>query len=47
MDREQLRCRIEEDLRGIVAGEVLCDAASLSLYATDASLSEVWPLAVA
>ncbi len=46
MDREQQRGRIEEDLRGIVAGEVLCDAASLSLYATDASLSEVWPLAV-
>ena len=46
MDREQQRCRIEEDLRGIVTGEVLCDAASLSLYATDASLSEVWPLAV-
>jgi FAD/FMN-containing dehydrogenase/Fe-S oxidoreductase len=37
---------MEEDLRGIVAGEVLCDAASLSLYATDASLSEAWPLAV-
>lgn len=46
MDREQQRGRIEEDLRGIVAGEVLCDAASLSLYATDASVSEVWPLAV-
>jgi FAD/FMN-containing dehydrogenase/Fe-S oxidoreductase len=46
MDRDQQRGRIEEDLRGIVAGEVLCDAASLSLYATDASLSEVWPLAV-
>jgi FAD/FMN-containing dehydrogenase/Fe-S oxidoreductase len=46
MDREQQRDRITEDLRGIVAGEVLCDAASRSLYATDASLSEVWPLAV-
>ena len=46
MDREQQRGRIEEDLRGIVAGEVLCDAASLSLYASDASVSEVWPLAV-
>jgi FAD/FMN-containing dehydrogenase/Fe-S oxidoreductase len=46
MDREQQRDRIVEDLRGIVSGEVLCDAASLSLYATDASLSEVWPLAV-
>lgn len=46
MDREQLRSRIEEDLHGIVAGEVLCDPASLGLYATDASVSEVWPLAV-
>ena len=44
MDRDQQR--IEEDLRGIVSGEVLCDAASRSLYATDASLHEVWPLAV-
>ena len=46
MDREPQRRRIEEDLRGIVAGEVLCDAASLGLYATDASVNEVWPLAV-
>ena len=44
MERDQQR--IEEDLRGIVQGEVLCDAASRSLYATDASLYEVWPLAV-
>jgi RNA polymerase sigma factor (sigma-70 family) len=33
-------------LRGIVSGEVLCGAASRSLYASDASVSEVWPLAV-
>jgi FAD/FMN-containing dehydrogenase/Fe-S oxidoreductase len=46
MDRDQLRNRIEEDLGGIVAGEVLCGAESRSLYATDASLCEVWPLAV-
>jgi FAD/FMN-containing dehydrogenase len=44
MDLEQKR--IEEDLRGIVSGEVLCDAASRALYATDASLMEVWPIAV-
>ena len=44
MDRDQQR--IEEDLRGIVAGEVLCGAVSRSLYASDASLSEVSPLAV-
>ena len=40
------RQRIAEDLRGIVSGEVLCDDASRSLYATDASLFEVWPLAI-
>ncbi len=44
MDPEQKR--IEEDLRGIVAGEVLCDDASRALYASDASLFEVRPLAI-
>ena len=44
MDLE--RKRIEEDLRGIVSGEVLCDDASLSLYAMDGSLFEVRPTAV-
>jgi FAD/FMN-containing dehydrogenase/Fe-S oxidoreductase len=44
MDPEQKR--IEEDLRGIVSGDVLCDDASRGLYATDASLFEVRPLAV-
>jgi FAD/FMN-containing dehydrogenase/Fe-S oxidoreductase len=40
------RRRVEEDLRGIVAGDVLCDDASRSLYSSDGSLFEVWPLAV-
>ena len=44
MDPEQVR--IEEDLRGIVAGDVLCDDVGRSLYATDGSLFEEWPLAV-
>jgi FAD/FMN-containing dehydrogenase/Fe-S oxidoreductase len=44
MDPEQKR--IEEDLRGIVSGDVLCDDASRHLYATDASLFAVRPLAV-
>jgi FAD/FMN-containing dehydrogenase/Fe-S oxidoreductase len=44
MDQEQQR--IAEDLRGVVAGEVLCDDAARALYATDASLFEVWPLVV-
>ncbi|NBP79959.1 FAD-binding oxidoreductase [bacterium] len=38
--------RIEEDLRGIVSGEVCCDEVTRSLYATDASLFERMPLAV-
>lgn len=40
------RRRVEEDLRGIVSGDVLCDDSSRALYATDGSLFEVWPLAV-
>ena len=38
--------RIAEDLRGLVAGEVLCEDADRGLYATDASLFECWPLVV-
>jgi FAD/FMN-containing dehydrogenase len=44
MDLEQKR--IEEDLRGVVSGEVLCDPASRALYATDGSLMEIRPVAV-
>ncbi|MFM7033707.1 MAG: FAD-linked oxidase C-terminal domain-containing protein [Planctomycetia bacterium] len=40
------RRRVEEDLRGIVSGDVLCDDASRAVYATDGSLFETWPLAV-
>ena len=44
MDLE--RKRIEEDLKGVVSGDVLCDDVGRALYATDGSLFEVWPLAV-
>ena len=44
MDQE--RQRIEEDLRGVVSGDVICDTVGRSLYATDGSLFEVQPLAV-
>jgi FAD/FMN-containing dehydrogenase/Fe-S oxidoreductase len=44
MDQE--RQRIEEDLRGVVAGDVLCDDPRRSIYATDGSLFEVQPLVV-
>ena len=44
MDPE--RERIEADLRGIVAGDVLCDDLHLQLYASDASLYEIRPLGI-
>ena len=44
MDPEQ--ARIEEDLRGVVSGDVVCDDVGRSLYATDGSLFEERPLAV-
>lgn len=40
------RQRIEQDLRGVLAGEVLCDSVTLALYASDASIYEHLPLAV-
>lgn len=44
MDPE--RTRIQDDLRGLVAGDVRCDDVSLRLYASDASIYQVQPLAV-
>src|SRR5438105_3789259 len=44
MDQE--RDRIEADLRGLIAGEVRCDDVFLQLYASDASIYEIRPLAV-
>lgn len=44
MDVEQQR--IEEDLRGQIAGEVRCDDLFVQLYATDASIYQVAPLGV-
>ena len=40
------RTPVEEDLRGIVSGEVIGDEAGRELYATDGSLFEARPLAV-
>src|SRR3954468_13640390 len=44
MDPDQQR--IEEDLRGLVQGEVRCDDVFTQLYATDASIYELRPLGV-
>ena len=38
--------RIEEDLRGLVQGDVRCDDLFTQLYACDASIYELRPLGV-
>ena len=43
---DQQRERLQADLRGLIAGEVRCDANFLQLYASDASVYEIKPLAV-
>jgi FAD/FMN-containing dehydrogenase/Fe-S oxidoreductase len=43
---DQQRERIEADLRGVVEGEVRCDDLFTQMYASDASLYELRPLAV-
>lgn len=44
MDTE--RQRVQDDLRGIVGGDVLCDPQSTQLYASDASIYQLVPLGV-
>ncbi|MGQ9574778.1 MAG: FAD-binding and (Fe-S)-binding domain-containing protein [Thermoguttaceae bacterium] len=46
MKLEQQRERIQDDLRGLVCGEVRADEVFLQLYATDASIYEIRPLCV-
>ena len=43
---DQQRERIQDDLRGLVAGEVRCDDLFLQLHASDAGIYEIHPLAV-
>ena len=40
------RQRVQDDLRGIVGGDVLCDPISTQLYASDASIYQISPLGV-
>ena len=40
------RERLQDDLRGLVSGEVRCDDLFLQLYASDGSIYEIRPLAV-
>jgi FAD/FMN-containing dehydrogenase/Fe-S oxidoreductase len=44
MDTE--RARIQEDLRGLLEGDVRCDDVFVQLYASDASIYEIRPLGV-
>ncbi|HEX6961821.1 MAG TPA: anaerobic glycerol-3-phosphate dehydrogenase subunit C [Lacipirellula sp.] len=44
MDAEQLR--IEEDLRGLIRGDVHCDDLFVQMYASDASIFEIPPLGI-
>ncbi|MEN6451629.1 MAG: anaerobic glycerol-3-phosphate dehydrogenase subunit C [Thermoguttaceae bacterium] len=43
---DQHRQRIQDDLRGLVAGEVRCDDVFRRLWASDASIYEIQPLGV-
>jgi FAD/FMN-containing dehydrogenase/Fe-S oxidoreductase len=43
---EQERERIQDDLRGVIEGDLLFDDLSRALYSTDASLFEVRPLGI-
>lgn len=40
------RQRVQDDLRGIVRGDVFCDLMSTQLYASDASIYQIAPLGV-
>ena len=44
MDPEQQR--IEEDLRGMLQGDVRCDDVFAQLYASDASIYQLRPLGI-
>ena len=43
---DEQRAKIQEDLRGLVAGEVRCDDAYLQLFASDASIYQITPLGI-
>ena len=43
---DQQRERIQDDLRGLVSGDVRCDDVFLQMYAGDASIYEIKPLGV-
>ena len=44
---DEQRRRIQEDLAGLLEGELRCDSLTLSMYSSDGSLYQIEPLAVA
>ena len=46
MGLDQERQRVQDDLRGLVQGEAFCGDIYLQMYATDASVYELQPLAI-
>lgn len=44
MDNE--RKRVEDDLRGMIRGDVVCDELSVQLYSSDASIYQIRPLGI-
>lgn len=46
MRMDERRARIQEDLRGLLEGDVRCDDVFLQLYASDASIYQLKPLGV-
>ncbi len=40
------RKRVEDDLRGLIRGDVICNALDVQLYASDASIYQISPLGV-
>ena len=46
MKLDQQRKQIQDDLRGLISGEVRCDDVFLQLYASDASIYEIKPLGI-
>lgn len=43
---DERRARIQEDLRGLVLGDVRCDEVTVQLYASDASIHQIRPAGV-
>ena len=43
---DEQRTRIQDDVRGLIAGEIRCDDVFLQLYSSDASVYQIKPLGV-